>query len=169
MAVLIDREKATQAKALRAQLAALQADMSQDLDSLVSELTEAIDAWDIAEITPRINGVLDPYGWECNYVGLFREEIQQEILRRINTSNRPDKTTELNQEEIDKIADVPDVNCSPVDVRRTIRAMVASGLIATHNPEGKKGRNSTYCLAPVSKPDEKVDPATIRGGQPEKS
>ena len=147
----------------------LKKEASEDLRGLIGELESAIDGWGMDEVSGYLNKVMDTHGWSCEYVGLFRPEVEREILRRINNSVSPNKTTELNQETIDKIGSIPEINVSPIDVRRTIRGMVASGLIATFNPDGKKGRNSTYCLAPVvPSPDAPVDPATIRGGPPKK-
>ena len=166
----VQKDRSELAKERRAKMAELRAALELqekeeevETDALIQELEEAISAWGVREVTPRLDFILEKYGFQTHYVGLFRKEVQTEILKRINTSTNPDKTTELGQEEIDQIAKLPGINCDSVDIRRTIKVMVNGGLIATWNPDKKKGRNSTYCLAPVSKPNTPVDPATIRG------
>ena len=165
----IDLSVLEQMAAMQKAMEELKKTASEDLRGLIGELEAAIAGWGMSEVSGYLNKVMDPTGWACEYIGLFRPEVEREILRRINNSTSPNKTTELNQETIDKIGSIPDINVSPIDVRRTIRGMVASGLIATFNPDGKKGRNSTYCLAPVvPSPDTPVDPATITGGHKKK-
>ena len=169
--VTLDRsEKAKKRRAdmaeLRAMLALQEKEEEVETDALIQELEEAISAWGVREVTPRLDFILEKHGFQTAYVGLFREEVQQEILKRINNSTKPDKTTDLGQEEIDQIRKLPGVNCDVTDVRRTIRVMVTGGIIATWNPDKKKGRNSTYCLAPISNPDEKAKPSEIRGSAP---
>lgn len=162
----VDLSKLEEMKALQEQLEALKADASEDLSDLVTELEKAIEGWGVFEVVPRINFILSSLGYEAEYVGIFREEVQREILRRIN--NAANHVAKIDGEEVEKISLVPDCNCRTEDVRKTLRHMIGEGVIASHNPDHRKGRHSHYCLAPVSKPKDPVDPATIRGGQPPK-
>jgi hypothetical protein len=157
----INVERLAEMKALQEQMKALQDEASEDLQTLIAELEQAIDGWGVHEVVPHLNHTLESYGFSCEYVGVFRDSVEREILRRINNSTAPEKTTELGQEAIEAIGNVPDINCDPQDVRKTIRVMVANGIITTFNPEGKKGRNSTYHLTPPPKSSEPV-----KGGKP---
>ena len=161
----VDFAKLEQMKELQAQLEACKAEASADLADLVRELEKAIEGWGVHEVIPRLNFILSPLGYEADYAGVFRKEVQREILRRINTA--PNHVAELSTETLEKISNVPDCNCRAEDVRKTLRHMTAEGIVSTHNPEGKKGRNSHYCLTPVAPaPDKPVDPSTIKGGKP---
>lgn len=156
----VNVDRLEEMKALQAQLEALKNEASAELVDLTNELTAAIEGWGIHEVIPRLNYLLEKHGYSADYVGVVRPEAEKEIFRRVNTA--PGKIHDLDQEELGKIAAVPDVNCRVEDVRRTLRHMVVEGIITTHNPENKKGRNSTYTIAPVS-------PATsepVKGGKP---
>ena len=141
----------------------LKKEASKDRDAKMAQLSALIDAWGIDEIDGTLNFYLEKHGRAVTYVGLFNADVETEIIRRINNSKTADKTADFAQEDILHISKMPDIDCKIEDVKRTIKALVNSGSIATYNPDKKRGRNSTYHLAPKSAPDTPVDPATIRG------
>ena len=168
LAQLPDDEVMGAMKAVNGAAKDLRKEASRERDAKLAKLGEVIDAWGIDEIESLLNFYLEKHGRAVSKIGVYREEIETEIMKRINNSRTDDKTAELSNDEKEHIAGMPDINCEVLDVTRTIKKMVADGTICTFNPDKKPGRNSTYHLAPASKPDEKADPTTIRGGQPEK-
>jgi len=129
------------------------------VDKLFSGVESITKLWGVNPLLGKYNYILSPLGYEVTYVGVVRVEACAEIMRKVNSA--PNKVCDLDLAVLDTIAKTPDVNCDVQDVRRSLRYLVAGGNIVAHNPDNKRGRNSTYTVPPTPA---SADP--VKGGKP---